>query len=93
MIAKYGTDPLPEGRLYLGLVEGAAEGGAYRVRVGAHVYKLPAANMLWAVPYSAKDTVNDRKLVSRDWIFYLENRLREAAELEGCPVIIDLVER
>ena len=64
VVTKYGSDLPAEGRLYLGLVEGPADGGAYRVRVGAHVYKLPAANMLWAVPYSAKDTVNDRKLTS-----------------------------
>jgi penicillin-binding protein 1A len=64
MVARYGGDPPAEGRLYLGLVEGAAANGAYRVRVGAHLYTLPAANMLWAVPYSAKDTVNDRKLDS-----------------------------
>ncbi|MFL5306957.1 MAG: penicillin-binding protein 1A [Polyangia bacterium] len=61
---RYGAEPPAEGRLYLGLVEGPADAGAYRVRVGAHVYRLPPANMLWAVPYSAKDTVNDRKLES-----------------------------
>ncbi|HVZ86889.1 MAG TPA: transglycosylase domain-containing protein [Polyangia bacterium] len=62
--ARYGGDPPVEGRLYLGLVEGAAANGAYRVRVGTAIYTLPPDNMSWAVPYSAKDAVNDRKLDS-----------------------------
>jgi GTP-binding protein len=37
--------------------------------------------------------VNDRRLISRDWAFHLENRLREAYGLEGVPVIIDFVPR
>jgi GTPase len=37
--------------------------------------------------------VNDRRLISRDWTFHLENRLREAYGLEGVPLIIDLVPR
>ncbi|HEX7058407.1 MAG TPA: ribosome biogenesis GTPase Der [Solirubrobacterales bacterium] len=35
--------------------------------------------------------VNDRKLISRDWAYHLENRLREAYGLEGVPLIIDFV--
>jgi GTPase len=35
--------------------------------------------------------VNDRKLISRDWAYHLENRMREAYELEGVPLIIDFV--
>jgi GTP-binding protein len=38
-------------------------------------------------------TVNDRRLVTRDYAYYLENRVREAAGLEGCPVILDMVAR
>jgi GTP-binding protein len=37
--------------------------------------------------------VNDRRLISRDWAFYLENRLREAHGLEGVPLVIDYVPR
>ncbi len=63
--ARYGGEPPAEGRLYLGLVEWASDdAGAYRVRVGGGVYPLPAANMLWAVPWSAKDAANDKKLES-----------------------------
>jgi GTP-binding protein len=35
--------------------------------------------------------VNDRRLISRDWAYYLENRLRETYALEGVPVIIDFI--
>jgi GTPase len=35
--------------------------------------------------------VNDRKLISRDWAYHLENRMREAYELEGVPLVIDFV--
>jgi GTPase len=35
--------------------------------------------------------VNDRKLITRDWAYYLENRMREAYGLEGVPLVIDFV--
>jgi GTP-binding protein len=35
--------------------------------------------------------VNDRKLISRDWAYHLENRLRETYALEGVPLVIDFV--
>ena len=34
--------------------------------------------------------VNDRTLVTRDYAYFLENRLRERYELEGVPLVIDL---
>ncbi len=37
--------------------------------------------------------VNDRRLITRDWAYYLENRLREAYCLEGVPLVIDFVPR
>jgi GTP-binding protein len=37
--------------------------------------------------------VNDRRLISRDWAFYLENRLREQHGFEGVPLVIDFVPR
>ena len=33
--------------------------------------------------------VNDRRLVTRDFGFYVENRLRSEFGLEGVPLIID----
>ncbi|MGH2924034.1 MAG: GTPase, partial [Solirubrobacterales bacterium] len=35
--------------------------------------------------------VNDRRLISRDWAFHLENRLRAAYSLQGVPLVIDFV--
>jgi GTP-binding protein len=35
--------------------------------------------------------VNERKLISRDWAYHLENRMRERYELEGVPLVIDFV--
>ena len=35
--------------------------------------------------------VNDRRLITRDWAYGLENRLREHYSLEGVPAIIDFV--
>ncbi|MGH2885815.1 MAG: ribosome biogenesis GTPase Der, partial [Solirubrobacteraceae bacterium] len=37
--------------------------------------------------------VNSRARVTRDYAYYIENRLRERYRLEGVPVIIDFVER
>jgi GTPase len=37
--------------------------------------------------------VNDRRLISRDWAYYLENRLRALYGLEGVPMLIDFVPR
>ena len=33
--------------------------------------------------------VNDRRLITRDYAYFVENRLREAFELEGVPLVID----
>jgi GTP-binding protein len=35
--------------------------------------------------------VNDRRLISRDWAYHLENRMRETYGLEGVPLVIDFV--
>jgi GTP-binding protein len=37
--------------------------------------------------------VNDRKLISRDWAYYLENSLRDRYGLQGIPLVIDFVPR
>ena len=37
--------------------------------------------------------VNDRRLISRDWAYHLENRLRSTYGLEGVPLVIDYVPR
>ena len=37
--------------------------------------------------------VNDRKLVSREWAYHLENRMREEWGLDGVPLVIDFAGR
>ena len=37
--------------------------------------------------------VNDRRLITRDWAYFLENQLRDRYALEGVPLIIDFVPR
>ena len=37
--------------------------------------------------------VNSRARVTRDYAYFVENRLRERYHFEGVPVIIDFVER
>ena len=37
--------------------------------------------------------VNDRRLIVRDYGFFVENRLRERYHLEGVPLVIDFVDR
>jgi GTP-binding protein len=38
-------------------------------------------------------SVNDPGLITRDYAYWVENRLRERFELEGVPVVIDFVRR
>jgi GTPase len=37
--------------------------------------------------------VNDRRLVSRDWAYFFENRMRERYGMQGVPLVIDFVPR
>ena len=37
--------------------------------------------------------VNSRAKITRDYAYYIENRMRERYHLEGIPLIIDFVER
>jgi len=55
--------------------------------------KLLYAAQVGERPMRIAIQVNDRKLIARDWAYYLENRLREEYGLEGVPVVIDFVPR
>jgi GTP-binding protein len=37
--------------------------------------------------------VNSRKRLTRDYAYFVENRLRERYALEGIPLVIDFAER
>ncbi|HEY2715562.1 MAG TPA: ribosome biogenesis GTPase Der [Solirubrobacterales bacterium] len=55
--------------------------------------KLFYAAQVGEKPVRVAIQVNDRKLITRDWAYHLENRMREAYELEGVPLVIDFVPR
>jgi GTP-binding protein len=38
-------------------------------------------------------SVNSRNRVTRDYAYFLENRLRARYSLQGVPIVIDFVER
>jgi GTPase len=55
-------------------------------------------NPLYATQYRTRPprfriVVNDRRLVTRDYAYFVENQLRARLGLEGCPVIIDFRSR
>ncbi len=53
--------------------------------------RLYYAAQVTAAPPRIAIQVNDRRLITRDWAYYLENRLREEYALEGIPLVIDYV--
>ena len=55
--------------------------------------KLFYAAQVGEKPVRVAIQVNDRKLITRDWAYHLENRMRETYELEGVPLVIDFVPR
>jgi GTP-binding protein len=55
-------------------------------------------NMLYATQYRTRPprfriVTNDRKLVNRDYGFFVENQLRRRLGLEGVPVVVDFTTR
>ena len=53
--------------------------------------RLYYAAQIGEAPARIAIQVNDRRLISREWAFHLENRLREAYSLNGVPIVIDFV--
>jgi GTP-binding protein len=58
-----------------------------------HRLKLLYMAQIGEAPPRFAIQVNSRQRVTRDYAYYVENRLRERYGLEGVPVIIDFVER
>jgi len=65
---RYGSAPLVEGQLYLGLVESG--GRKVQVRVGDNVYPLPSSGMDWAFPYSTVDSNNGKTLTNTSSVLH-----------------------
>jgi GTP-binding protein len=53
--------------------------------------RLYYAAQVRAAPPRIAIQINDRRLITRDWAYHLENRLREHYRLEGVPLVIDFV--
>ncbi len=62
-------------------------------RRGAQRLKLLFMTQTAERPPRFSIQVNSHSLVTRDYSYYIENRLRERYHLEGIPLIIDFVER
>jgi GTP-binding protein len=85
------TSRVPTGRLNRAM----AEIGAMREPPRQGRRRL---NMLYATQYRTRPprfriVTNDRKLVNRDYGFFVENQLRRRLGLEGVPVVVDFTTR
>jgi GTP-binding protein len=81
--------PTPELNRFLGDLQAARQPPAVRGR---------RLRMYYMAQFEVKPPrfaiqVNDRSLVTRDYAFFLENRLRERFGLEGVPLVIDFKQR
>jgi GTPase len=84
-----GRIPTPELNRFLGELVAARQPPARR---GRRLNLLYMAQIGERPPRFAIQ-VNSRRLVNREYAFFVENRLRERYRLEGIPLVIDFVER
>ena len=85
--------PTSELNRFLSDVVAARQPPAGGSRRGGGRLKLLFMAQTGAGPPRFSIQVNARSRITRDYAYYLENRLRERYRLEGIPVIIDFVER
>jgi len=78
--------PTPELTRFLGALQSARQPPARR---GKRL-KLYYLTQFETSPPRFSLKVNDRSVVTRDYAYFLENRLRERFGLEGVPVVIDI---
>jgi GTP-binding protein len=78
--------PTPELNRFLGDLQSARQPPARR---GKRL-KLYYLTQFETSPPRFSLKVNDRSVVTRDYAYFLENRLRERFGLEGVPVVIDI---
>ena len=84
-----GRIPTPELNRFIGEVVQARQPPAKQ----GHRLKLLYAAQVGERPPRFAIQVNSRTRVTRDYAYFVENRLRERYGLDGVPVIIDFVER
>ncbi len=88
-----GRIPTPQLNRFLSDVVAARQPPAGGPRHTGHRLKLLYMTQTGERPPRFSIQVNSRARVTRDYAYYIENRLRERYRLEGVPVIIDFVER
>jgi GTPase len=81
--------PTPELNRFLGEVTAARQPPARQ----GHRLKLMYMTQIGVRPPRFQIHVNHRKRLTRDYAYFVENRLRDRYALEGIPLVIDFVER
>jgi len=85
--------PTPQLNRFLSDVVAARQPPAGGPKHTGHRLKLLFMSQTGERPPRFSIQVNSRARVTRDYAYFIENRLRERYRLEGVPVIIDFVER
>jgi GTP-binding protein len=88
-----GRIPTPQLNRFLSDVVAARQPPAGGPARGGHRLRLLYMTQTGERPPRFSIQVNSRARVTRDYAYYIENRLRERYHLAGVPVIIDFVER
>jgi GTP-binding protein len=88
-----GRIPTPQLNRFLSDVVAARQPPAGGPKHSGHRLKLLFMSQTDERPPRFSIQVNSRARVTRDYAYFIENRLRERYRLEGVPVIIDFVER
>jgi GTP-binding protein len=81
--------PTPELNRFLGEVTTARQPPARQ----GHRLKMLYMAQIGSRPPRFSIQVNSRKRITRDYAYYIENRLRERYALDGIPLVIDFAER
>ena len=84
-----GRIPTPELNRFIGEVVQARQPPAKQ----GHRLKLLYAAQIGERPPRFAIQVNSRQRVTRDYAYFVENRLRARFGMDGVPLIIDFVER
>jgi GTPase len=79
----------PELNRFLGEVSAARQPPARQ----GHRLKMLYMAQIGTAPPRFSIQVNNRKRLTRDYAYFVENRLRERYALEGVPLVIDFAER
>jgi GTPase len=81
--------PTPELNRFLGEITTIRQPPARQ----GHRLKLLYMAQIGVRPPRFSIQVNSRKRLTRDYAYFIENRLRERYALEGIPLVIDFAER